>query len=159
MERIIVKIADYRIASGPEVLVTFGLGSCLAVVLYDPALKMAGMGHIMLPRGDMARAPGNPRKFADLCLAEMLRELQDKGCRADGMVAKVAGGARMFDVPHMESFGIGGRNRDSVLSELLKMKIPLMGEDTGGNYGRTVEFHPDSGNMVIMSLSHGKKVI
>lgn len=159
MERIIVRIADYKIASGSNILVTYGLGSCLAVVLYDPAVKTAGMGHVMLPRDDAARAPGNPRKFADLCVSQMFKELQDNGCSPGRMVAKIAGGASMFDIPYSESFCIGERNRESVVAELLKKRIPLIGEDTGGNYGRTVEFNVDNGELVIMSLRNGTKVI
>ena len=86
MEKVIVKIADYRIAGGPSVLVTYGLGSCLAIVLYDPGLKVAGMGHIMLPQGQMSRTPGNPKKFADLCIDEMFRELQEQGCNIKELV-------------------------------------------------------------------------
>lgn len=159
MEKIIVKIADYRIADGPSILITYGLGSCLAVVLYDPGLKVAGMGHIMLPQGQTSRNPGNTKKFADLCIAEMFRELQEKGCNSDRMVAKIAGGASMFDTPYKENFCIGERNRDSVIAELQKKRIPLIGDDTGGKYGRTVEFHVDNGDMVVRSLRNGTKVI
>lgn len=158
MDRIVVKIADYRIASGSSILTTYGLGSCLAVVLYDPEIKTGGMGHIMLPNGNSVREPGNPKKFADLCIRDMLRELEDNGCKTDRMVAKIAGGAKMFELQYKEKLGIGERNRDAVLAELANRRIPLMAEDTGGNYGRTVEFYTENGHMLIKSLRHPTKV-
>lgn len=159
MDKIVVKIADYKIASSPAILTTYGLGSCLAVALYDPETKTGGMGHIMLPSGIGAKASGNPKKFADLCITEMFRELEINGCRTNNIVAKIAGGASMFDLPYIENFRIGDRNRASVVSELLKRGIPLIGEDTGGKYGRSVEFHIDDGRMIVKSLRSGMKVI
>lgn len=159
MDKIVVKIADYKIASGHAVLTTYGLGSCLAVALYDPETKTGGMGHIMLPNGTGAKASGNPKKFADLCITEMFRELEISGCKTSNVVAKIAGGASMFDIPYTENFCIGDRNRASVVAELVKMGIPLIGEDTGGKHGRSVDFHIDDGRMIVKSLRSGIKVI
>lgn len=159
MDKIVVKIADYKIASGPAILTTYGLGSCLAVALYDPETKTGGMGHIMLPSGIGAKASGNPKKFADLCIAEMFRELEVNGCKTNNVVAKIAGGASMFDIPYTDSLCIGDRNRASVVAELLKKGIPLIGEDTGGKHGRSVDFHIDDGRMIVKSLRSGIKVI
>ena len=113
----------------------------------------------MLPNSTGARASGNPKKFADTCVSQMLKELQDGGCRADRMVAKIAGGAGMFELPNKEKPSIGERNRDAVLIELAKRRIPLIAEDTGGNYGRTVELHAENGDMLIKSLRSGPKII
>lgn len=159
MSRIVVKIADYKIAAGSALLATYGLGSCLAVALYDPEIKTAGMGHIMLPDSTGVRTPGNPRKFADLCICEMLKELEDNDCEIKRLVAKIAGGASMFDIPDKEKLRIGERNRDAVMADLAKRGIPLAAEDTGGNYGRTVEFNTGNGDMIIRSMRNGVKVI
>jgi chemotaxis protein CheD len=159
MDSIVVKIGDYKIARGSGVLVTYGLGSCLAVALYDPEVKIAGMGHIMLPKGDSARVSGNPGKFANLCISDMFSNLEENGCKVGRIVAKIAGGASMFDIHYNEGFPIGERNRESVMAELLKRGIPLIGEDTGGNHGRTVEFHIESGDMVVRSLRYGTRIL
>lgn len=159
MSRIVVKIADYKIATGSIFLVTYGLGSCVAVALYDPEIRTAGMGHIMLPDSAGVRTPGKSSKFADLCISEMLRELEDNKCEFRRLVAKIAGGASMFDIPDKEKLRIGERNRDAVMSELAKRGIPLTAEDTGGNYGRTVEFNTGTGDMVVRSMRNGTKVI
>lgn len=159
MKKIVVKIADYKIAAGPMFLATYGLGSCLAVALYDPEARMGGMGHIMLPDSSGIRSTGNPRKFADLCISEMLRELEINNCKINRLTAKIAGGASMFDLPNNEKPCIGERNRAAVLAELLKNRIPLIGEDTGGNHGRTVEFSTETGDLIIRSMRYGTKVI
>lgn len=159
MSKIVVKIADYKITADSGFLITYGLGSCLAVALYDPETRTAGMGHIMLPDSTGVRTPGKPRKFADLCISEMLRELEDNKCELKRLVAKIAGGASMFDLPDKEKLRIGERNRDAVLTELAKRRIRLAAEDTGGNYGRTVEFNTGNGDMIIKSMRNGIKVI
>lgn len=159
MDKVIVKIADYAIAEASANLVTYGLGSCVAIALYDSEKRTGGLGHIMLPSSIGARSTCNTKKFADLCISEMLKDMKDCGCKADRMVAKIAGGARMFDLPNKEKASIGERNRDAVLIELARRGIPLIGEDTGGNYGRTVEFHTENGDMLVRSLRSMTKVL
>ncbi len=160
MGKVVVRIADYRIAEAPAILVTYGLGSCVAVALYDTDTRMGGLCHIMLPSSTVARDSGNLKKFADTCISGMLKDMEGHGCKVDRMVAKIAGGARMFDLQNKEkSSYIGERNRDAVLIELAKRRIPLIGEDTGGNYGRSVEFQPGNGEMLVRSLRSGTKVI
>ncbi len=159
MSRIVVKIADYKIAAGSVFLITYGLGSCVAVTLYDPETRTAGMGHIMLPDSTGVRTPGKSGKFADLCISEMFKELEDNNCESKRLVAKIAGGSSMFDLPDKDKFRIGERNRDAVMSELAKRGIPLTAEDTGGNYGRTVEFNTGNGDMIIKSMRNGTRVI
>lgn len=159
MDKIVVRIADYKIAGASATLITYGLGSCLAVALYDTEARTGGLCHIMLPSSTTVRASGNPKKFADLCISGMLEELQGLGCRVDRMVAKIAGGARMFDLQSKEKSSIGEKNHDAVLIELANRRIPLIAEDTGGNYGRTVEFYTGNGDMLVKSLRSGTKVI
>lgn len=159
MDRVVVKIADYRIGEASDILITFGLGSCVGVSLYDTETKTGGLCHIMLPSSLGVRTVGNTRKFTDLCISEMLKELQERGCRTDRMVAKMAGGASMFELTNKEKGSIGERNRDAVLIELAKRRVPLLGEDTGGNYGRTVEFHTATGDMLVKSLRSGTRII
>jgi len=160
MDKVVVRIADYRIAEVSTTLVTYGLGSCVAAALYDTETRMGGLCHIMLPSSSRARASGNPKKFADLCISEMLKDMEGRGCQVGRIVAKIAGGARMFDLPNKEkSSSIGERNRDAVLIELAKRRIPLIGEDTGGNYGRTIEFHTGNGDMLVRSLRSETKVV
>jgi chemotaxis protein CheD len=160
MDKVVVRIADYRIAEAPATLVTYGLGSCVAVALYDSEKRIGGLCHILLPSSTGARASGNPKKFADLCLSGMLHDMENSGYEVSGMVAKIAGGASMFDLPNKDKISsIGERNRDAVLIELAKRRIPLIAEDTGGSYGRTVEFHTGNGDMLVKSIRSGSKVL
>lgn len=160
MDKVVVRIADYRIAEASATLVTYGLGSCVAVALYDSEKRTGGLCHIMLPSSPGDRASGNPKKFADLCLSGMVRDMENSGCEVSRMVAKIAGGAKMFDLPNKDKIpSIGERNRDAVLIELAKRRIPLIAEDTGGSYGRTVELHTGNGDMLVKSIRSGSKVI
>ena len=93
----IVGIADMKIARAEGVLITYALGSCVGICLYDPFIKLGGMVHIMLPE---ALAPGNQNvyKYADTGIKETIRKMEVFGARRDRMVGKIAGGAKMFEV-------------------------------------------------------------
>lgn len=155
-----VGMADYKICCPPKRISTLGLGSCLGVVLYDPAKKICGMAHIMMPNSTMIRKNANRMKFADTCLADMLDEMVRQGARKGNLVAKVAGGAQMFVKKCSHNLlNIGEQNIQAVHEFLTAANIPLVAEDVGKDYGRTIEFNPANGDLTIRSIGVGDFVI
>jgi chemotaxis protein CheD len=163
MELTLIKVgmADLNIASGGAVLKTTGLGSCVGVTLYDPQLKLAGMAHIMLPLSEIAKeGQFNVAKYADTAIPELIRRLREKGADIKRLVAKMAGGAQMFAFAGgSDSMRIGPRNVESTKLMLDSFLIPLAAEDTGANYGRTVELDSGTGIFMIRSVQFGVKEI
>lgn len=159
-EMVHVGIAEYKLCASPQKISTLGLGSCLGVVLYDKAVKICGMAHIMMPDSKRISKNSNRMKFADTCLEDMYQELIRKGVRRASLVAKIAGGARMFAYnENMESLNIGQQNVDAVRKLLREWNIPIISEDVGSDYGRTIEFDTVTGNLYIHSVGVGDSVI
>ncbi|TJY43168.1 chemotaxis protein CheD [Cohnella pontilimi] len=156
-----VGMADLNIAGDGAVLKTTGLGSCVGITLYDPILKLAGMAHIMLPDSQIAKEGQlNIAKYADTAVPELVRRLREKGADVKRLVAKMAGGAQMFAFAvGSDSMRIGPRNVESTKLALQAFSIPLLSEDTGANYGRTVELDSGTGIFTIRSVQFGVKEI
>lgn len=159
-ELIKVGLADYKTGKAPDSLITYGLGSCIGIAVYDKKTKIGGLAHIMLPEGNQAKPTENPAKFADKCLPLMIEELLSKGASKINMQAKIAGGAQMFALNKAtDIMRIGERNEESVKATLKKLNIPIVASDTGGNYGRTVELFLESGQFKIKTINKGEKEI
>lgn len=132
------------VTAAPTVLVASGLGSCVALALYERQLRLGGLAHIMLARQGSAQAGSNPYQYADSALVALLVELQMRGAHLPQIAAKIAGGAHMFTFS-----AIGAQNVASIRQLLQDAGIPLVGADVGGHYGRSVEFHLDSGKLLV----------
>ncbi|MDT0122294.1 chemotaxis protein CheD [Paenibacillus sp. RRE4] len=160
-DKSIVKVgmADLNIAQLPGVIRTTGLGSCVGLTMYDPQLKLAGMAHVMLPSSEIAREGKlNTAKYADTALPELLEKMLKMGASQSRIVSKMAGGSQMFAFSGAgDTMRIGPRNADSCREMLEQLKIPLLGEDTGGNYGRTIEMNCETGLLTIRSVQMGVK--
>lgn len=156
-----VGMADLNIATDGEILKTTGLGSCVGLTLYDPKSKIAGMAHVMLPSSDIARETKmNLAKYADTAIPELLDRMIAAGAYVERMKAKMAGGAQMFAMSgQSDSLRIGPRNVESCTVMLNKFKIPIISQDTGGSFGRTIEFDSNSGMLSIRSVQFGTKEI
>jgi chemotaxis protein CheD len=141
MANILVGMADLNVGVSPDKLTTLGLGSCVGLILYDTASKIGGMAHIMLPSSSINTDRKNKAKFADTALEDLLKQLTLKGANRRRLVAKLAGGANMFTASaHDDIMKVGQRNVDMCRQLLKQNSIPIIAEDTGGNYGRTIEF-------------------
>lgn len=150
-----IGIADMKMAQREGMLITYALGSCIGVCLYDPQIKLGAMVHIMLPL-NMETGRKNPLKYADTGIRETLSKMEAKGAVRRRIVAKIAGGAKMFEVSGNSSLGnIGQRNIDSVHMLLKRENIPLLKEDVGGNTARTLLF--DVSNGLCCVRSYGKE--
>ena len=148
--KLIVGIADMRMAQKGEGLITYALGSCIGICLYDPQIKLAAMVHIMLPI-NMEAGRKNTFKYADTGIRETLNQMVAKGAVKGRITAKIAGGARMFEVSGGTLGSIGQRNSESVHQVLRRENIRLLWEDVGGKVARTMEFDSATGNGIIRS--------
>lgn len=160
-EVIKVGMADWKTCSGDDGLTTLGLGSCVGVAIRDPQSGIGGLAHVMLP--DSTETPNNSNrpKFADTGITDMVAELVKKGANINKMVAKIAGGAQMFAFGSAKSdmIRVGERNVAACKAKLKEFKIPILAEDTGENYGRTVIFYPANGNYIIKAVGKPEKTI
>ena len=155
-----VGMADLNIAKAPNSLTTLGLGSCIGLTLYDPVAKIGGMVHYMLPDSTKLKNNENIAKFGDTGIKELLRRVIAAGAVQRRIVAKIAGGARMFEVSGLSSVGnVGDRNAEQAKAILKELKIPLVAEDTGLNYGRTVILDCETGDFIIKAVGKPLKTI
>lgn len=159
-EKIKVGMADLNICVSPDSIITLGLGSCVGIIIYDPVKKIAGMLHAMLPDSTKIRNNGSREKFVDTGTVDLLAKLENAGAIKRNLVAKVAGGAQMFAFQSNNEMGrIGDKNVEASHAILSKLGIPIIAEDTGANYGRTVEFYPETGEYHIRAVGKSEKVI
>ena len=157
-ELIKVGMADYKVGCYPASLISYGLGSCIGIAIYDPITKIGGLAHIMLPDSKQARSTENLAKFADTCLPIMLEAMIKLGAMKSRLTAKIAGGAQMFAFTNStDIMRVGERNAEAVRAVLKKLDIRLIADDTGGNYGRTVELKLDTGVFKIKTIDKGEK--
>ncbi len=157
-EQIYIGIAELVVVHNPAVLITRGLGSCIAVSLRDPVERFGALAHIILPNIDKSNTKDNPLKFADSAIEIAVNRLLEKGCKKNRLVAKIAGGSSMFHIENM-SINIGEKNAEAVKKKLEEMRIPILASDVGGDYGRTVEFDIEKGTMTVKTAFHGVKVM
>ena len=159
-ELIKVGMADYKVGRAPDTLISYGLGSCIGSSLYDPQTKIGGLLHIMLPDSNQSRANENRAKFADTGIPDMLNELIRMGAAKSRLVAKLAGGSQMFAFANASDImRVGLRNASASKEILKKLSIPIVGEDTGGNYGRTVQIDLSTGVYKVKTIDKGDKEI
>lgn len=155
-----VGMADLKIAKAPDSLTTLGLGSCIGLTLYDPVAKIGGLVHYMLPDSTKLKNNSNIAKFGDTGINELYRLVVEAGANPRRLVAKIAGGAKMFEVSGLSSVGnVGERNSEQAKKELKALRVPLIAEDTGLNYGRTVILNCEDGAYTIKSVGKPVKVI
>jgi chemotaxis protein CheD len=155
-----VGMADLQVACHPAVLITLGLGSCVGIALYDRTTRIVGLGHAMLPDSKQAKNTTNIAKFVDTSIDELVTKMLALGANRARIVAKLAGGAQMFDFPNpSDLMRIGYRNAMAAKEKLAMLKIPLVAEDTGGNYGRTIELDSSNGILLVKTIGYGVKEI
>ena len=144
-----VRMAELYIGKAPEIIITVGLGSCVGIAIYDPKTKIGGLIHIMLPENKKGMKKA---KYADTGIPLMLKKMEKLGARRSKFIAKIAGGAHMFNIDSDNSnIKIGERNIKKVKKILKKNNIKIKGEDTGKNYGRTLKFFTENGKVMISS--------
>lgn len=159
-ELIKVGMADLKVCLSPNSITTLGLGSCVGIAIRDTANKVGGLAHVMLPDSTAIRQNSNTYKFADTGIVELVRLMELEGAKRSRMVAKIAGGAQMFAFQNKSDLvRVGERNVEASKAMLKKLGIPILAEDTGANFGRTVIFYPETGDYVIRAVGKPERTI
>ena len=149
----IVKVADWAVARGDAVIVTLGLGSCVAIMLHDAQAGAGAMAHVLLPSTSLARDVSNPAKFPDTAVPVLLDQLRALGADPRRVTAKLAGGASMFaQLMTPGSVQMGERNIVATRKALRAASVPIAGEAVGGQAGRSVRFYVADGRVEIRSV-------
>ena len=155
-----VKVADYAVGRDEQTLITIGLGSCVAIALYDPRTRIGGLAHTLLPSESMARDRSNPAKFPASAVVTLLAEMARLGADARRVRAKLVGGASMFaNLLPAGGINIGDRNVAAARQALEANRVPVVAEDVGSDHGRSVHFHLDDGRVEVRSLKKGNRVL
>jgi chemotaxis protein CheD len=153
-----VNIAEIQVANSNSELVCLGLGSCIAVVLYDPLNKIGGLAHVMLPNSRLTENLMHPGKFADTAVKALLKKMHEKGANLKQIHAKIFGGANMFSsVNSSNKATIGQFNTNAVLKELEYYEIPVLAKDVGGHSGRSISFSTRDGLVTMKKIKEGIK--
>lgn len=159
-EVIKVGMADLKICTAPDSVTTLGLGSCVGIAIRDPMTKIGGLAHVMLPDSEAIKNNTNIYKFADTGIEELVRQMEKAGAKRSRMVAKIAGGAQMFAFQNKSDLvRVGDRNVEASKKKLKELSIPILAEDTGDSYGRTVIFYPETGDYVIKAVGKEERTI
>jgi chemotaxis protein CheD len=146
MTNVVVGVADGKCSQDHlDVLITYGLGSCIAVAFYDAMSRTAALLHFMLPesRIDRKKAQRNPYMFADTGVAVVLKQLREMGVNPRRLSVRIAGGARVLDTG--EHFDIGRRNHVALRKVLWKAGLMIQAEEVGGSTSRTVRLEVGTG--------------
>jgi chemotaxis protein CheD len=156
----LVSVADWAVDHGDAVLVTLGLGSCVAVVLYDPETTVGGLAHLLLPSQSLSQDRDKPAKFPETGVPFLVERMREAGAVQRRLRARMVGGASMFanlSSPSVSS--VGERNVHAARQALERAGIPVVAEDIGQDYGRSVYAFLDSGRVEVRSYAHGVRVL
>ena len=157
--QILVEIGKIEVAAPPDILAAVGIGSCIALTLYDSTIKVGGMAHIMLPCMQAAYNKSKPNRFADAATTAIIKKMEEKGALPQHKVAKIFGGANMFSNLFSDDneLAVGKRNIIAVKKELGLNKIEIIAQEVGGDTGRTVMFDTQNGSVLVeQALNHSR---
>jgi len=156
----LVRVADFKAAHGDAVLATLGLGSCIAIVLHDPAAAVGGLAHILLPSRSLSRAGDNPGRFPQSAVPAVLEQMVALGADPRRLVARLVGGASMFaNLVPAGSMQMGDRNVIASREVLNQLAIPIIAEAVGGQQGRSMWFHVAEGRLVVRSVGQSAETL
>ena len=161
LEQVPVRIGEVKIANGDSLLFTVGLGSCVAIALWDPKTRIGGLAHAMLPTTSSGRAANAPPgRFAETAVPELLRMIGEAGASVKRVRARLAGGASMFrDVLDGEGLRLGRRNVEAAHAALAAAGLQVESEDVYGTYGRSVFLRTRDGKLLVSSVNHDDVIL
>ena len=152
MHEVRVGIGEVQVVQGDIILSAYGVGSCVVIVLFDPVRRLCGLAHCLLPDGS-EKSTKYPRGAIEVLFHEMI----ERGAVQSNIVAKVIGGATMFE--GFAKHQIGKRNVLQTRKECDRIQIPIIAEDVFGNWGRTIFCNAQTGEVTVRSFKHGEKVL
>lgn len=152
MTQVTVGIADLAVRRGDVTLVTVGLGSCVAIALHDEGSAVGGLAHVLLPHAALSSEAPRDGKFPATAVPAMLSRMREAGATGE-IRARIIGGASMFGtlLPH-GSMGLGVRNVKAARQACAAHDLPVVGEEVGGDAGRTVYFHVATGRIQVRTV-------
>ena len=152
-----VGMARLAVATGDEVLVAIGLGSCVAIVLWDERIGVAGLAHVVLPGPELSRTLGTPARFPATAVPALLAAMAERGA-AGTPTARLVGGASMFGaLLASNGVNVGARNVAAARAAVAAAGLPLTAEDVGGEHGRSVYLHARGGRLRVRSTARGDR--
>ena len=152
-EDVVVRLGELAVRRGSGVLVTLGLGSCVAVMLHDRQTGTGGLAHVLLPSRSPGRESGRPARFADQAVPLLVAEMQRAGAGTSGVAARLVGGATMFaQLMPRGAVHMGERNVLACRQALEEAGIPIVGEAVGGEVGRSLWFDVAQGTVTVRSV-------
>jgi chemotaxis protein CheD len=153
---IVVRVADLQVGGAGDHLVTIGLGSCIAIVLHDPAACVGGLAHVLLPSPALTRQDGNPARSPHTAVPRLLELMAERGASPRRVTARLVGGASMFAaLAPPGTIQMGERNVVASRQVLHAHGIALVGEAVGGDYGRTIRLDVSRGTLEVRSVARG----
>lgn len=158
--RVIVGVSDMKVSNDPEaVLVTYSLGSCIGVTIYDAVAKVGGLLHYLLPESKLSpeKAVKNPYMFADTGIPALFKAAYELGAKKQRMKVIVAGGSQVMDQAGF--FNIGKRNDIALRKMFHKNNVLIDYRDVGGNVNRTIKLEVKTGDAWIKVSGQGEKKI
>jgi chemotaxis protein CheD len=159
-EELLVRVADLRAGPADSVLITLGLGSCVAILLHDPTARVGGLAHVLLPSRSLSRTGENPGRFPQTAIPALLEAMAGLGAVPGRMVARLVGGAAMFAaLAPSGSMQMGDRNLIASREVLRTLAIPIVGEMVGGGTGRSVWFHVGEGRVVVRAVGQSEQIL
>jgi chemotaxis protein CheD len=158
MKDLVVGISDLKVSNNPDdCLVTYALGSCIAVAVYDPIVRVGGLLHYMLPDStlDADKAREHPGMFADTGITLLFKSCYRFGAEKKRMIIKIAGGARIMDDTNY--FRIGQKNITALRKIFWRNNVLIDAEDVGENFNRTVRLEVSTGRFLVKGLGGAMK--
>jgi chemotaxis protein CheD len=154
-----VGLGEIKISSGEaDVLVAFGLGSCVGLGFYDPKIHLGGLLHAVLPQ--FRNNADVEAKYVDSGIKLLLSQMLEAGAVQSRLVVRMVGGANMLTAPGLaNSFDIGTRNVETARQVLNKLRLPISAEEVGGTIGRTVRLYVADGRMTIRMMGGQEREI
>jgi chemotaxis protein CheD len=155
-----VGLGEIKVSANPqEVLVAYGLGSCLGVAMYDPRAHLGGLLHAVLPQNPNDAASRSAH-YVDSGIAQLLAEMKQAGAVRSRLVVRIAGGANILAVPELtHAFTVGDRNIAMARTTLWAYRLPPQGQDVGGNTGRTMRLYVADGRVTVRVIGSEERVI
>ena len=145
------------VCRAPEQIVCLGLGSCVAIILYDPVARIGGVAHVLLPKSPI-KCDGE-EKYADTGTRKLVKEMLSHGAKKERLVAKLVGGAQMFPNLNLSIANIGRENSMIIRNILRELMIRIVAEDLGGNRGRSAYFDTSDGHITVKAAFEPVKVL
>lgn len=157
----VVGMSEIRVQKGPAQFSCVGLGSCVGLAAYDPAAKVGGMAHIMLPESFPDKSVDKPGKFANTAIPALLEELERLGASPTKLVVALAGGAQVRHASGAGAVGhhLGARNAEAVAEWCRKYCLKIIAEEVGGNVARTLTMCTASGDVKVRTGNGSEHIL